>query len=493
VTSTHGDFRARELFRGTVAGLLAEGMLVPTGLLVTAFLTRRLGPTDFGLFTLAFSLVAWVEWALASGLARANIRFVGSVVDWRPVGVTVVRLYVVASLGAMVLFWMLASAIATLLDENVLATYLRLFALDIPIYGLAQAHRQILIGIGRYNERALVTGARWVARLLLIVTLVGLGLSVSGAILGSIGASLVELAVARIFVRPPVRHREPLAMAQLWGFAAPLLLWALTLRLYDRLDLLMLKSLGGSAADAGIYGAAQTVSLSLGLFSAAFTPLLLSTISRCLRDGHRDEARKTARNAMRAVIMIGPLAALMSGAAAEISVVAFGAEFIGSAPLIAPLSLAAISLTMMHVATSILTAAGKPRWTFVFAGPMVPLALVGHLLAIPRFGALGAAAVTAICVSLTVMAELGAIHRLWRVLPPLGTVARSALLCVVAYIAAAAWPAPGLLLFIKLPVLAVLVLAGYVLTGEFSRREMAAVRSLMLTRSLRGEETGEVL
>jgi len=466
-----------------VAVLLAEALVMPSGLIIAAFLTRRLGPSGFGLFTLAASLVGWVEWALASAFARAGIRFVGSVADWRPVGVTLVRLYLAASLAATVLFWLLASPIANFLGESALATYLRLFALDIPIYGLAHAHLQILIGVGRYSERALVSGARWICRLLLVVALVGLGFSVPGAILGSIGASLIELAVARFYVRPSLRHREALALAQLWGYAAPLLLWALTLRLFDRLDLLMLKSLGATAADAGIYGAAQTVSLSLGLFTVAFAPLLLSTISRTLRDGCLDEAKTLARNAMRAVIAFGPAAALLSGTGAEISLVVFGVEFARAGPLIGPLALAALALTMMHVATSILTAAGKPRWTFLLVGPLVPLALLGHLLLIPRYGALGAASVTALGASLSAVAQMIAIYRLWGAAPPLGTVGRSALLCVVAYVSATLWPTPGLLLFVKLPVLALLVLAGYLLLGEFTSTELAAARALLLRRS----------
>jgi len=471
-----------------VAVFLAEALTVPTGLLIAAFLTRRLGPTGFGLFTLAASLVGWVEWALASAFARAGIRFVGSVADWRPVGTTLVRLYLAASLGATMLFWLLASPVSSLLGESALASYLRLFALDIPIYGLVHAHLQILIGVGRYNVRALASGARWVFRLLIVVALVAAGLSIPGAILGSIGASLIELAVARFYVRPSLRHREALAVAQLWGYAAPLLLWALTLRLFDRLDLLVLKSLGATAADAGVYGAAQTVSLSLGLITVAFAPLLLSTISRTLRDGYLDEAKTMARNAMRAVIGFGPAAALLSGAGAEISLVVFGAEFVNAGPLIGPLALAALALIMMHVATSILTAAGKPRWTFLLVGPLVPLAFLGHLLLIPRFGAQGAASVTALCASLTAGAELVAIYRLWNALPPVGTVVRSALLCIIAYVSAAVWPTPGLLVFVKLPVLALFILIGYLLLGEFSSGEIAAARALLLRRPLAGGE-----
>lgn len=491
MTNSQATHRGQQLIEGTIGVLLAEALLVPTGLLIAAFLTRRLGPSGYGLFALAATLVAWVEWALASAFARAAIRFVGSVVDWRPVSATVVRLYLLASAGAMILFWCLASPIAALLNEDVLATYLRLFALDIPVYGLAQAHRQILVGLGRFKQRAIVSCGRWIVRLLLVVLLVELGLSVPGAILGSIGASLVELAIARFYIRPPLRHRDALPVRQLWSYAGPLLLWALCIRLYDRLDLLALKGLGGTAADAGIYSAAQNVSLTLGLFSVAFAPLLLSILSQTLRDGSLSQAKTIARNAMRVVIALMPLAGMTAGAASEIVLVAFGAEFLPASRLIGPLVVGALGLTMMYVATSILTAAGKPRWTTAFVGPLVPLALVGHLLLIPRLGAFGAALVTALFASLSALAEVVAIYRVWGILPPLATVCRSTILCGVAYALAAFWPTPGLLVFIKLPVIVLVTLMAFVLLGEFSRSEIAAASSLLLRRPLRGQRPGQ--
>jgi O-antigen/teichoic acid export membrane protein len=47
----------------------------------------------------------------------------------------------------------------------------------------------------------------------------------------------------------------------------------------------------------------------------------------------------------------------------------------------------AVALVMISVAMAIATAAGKPRWTLILTGPLVLLAVIGHLLLIPRFGA----------------------------------------------------------------------------------------------------------
>src|SRR5262249_2644962 len=158
------------------------------------------------------------------------------------------------------------------------------------------------------------SAGRWAARLLLIVALVEIGLSVSGAILGSIGASLVELGIGRFYVCPSLLRRSGFPARQLWGYAAPLFLFALTMRIFDKVDLFALKALGGTAAQAGFYGAAQNLSLMPGIFALSFSPLLLSSLSRLLRDGNDSLAREMSRNAMRGVIALLPFAGMTAGA-----------------------------------------------------------------------------------------------------------------------------------------------------------------------------------
>src|SRR5579871_4491245 len=223
-----------QLIGGSVLIFGADALLVPSGLLTAAFLTRWLGPGDYGLFALATTLVAWGEWGVTSIFARATIRFVADADDWRPVGVTVLQLYLLAACAAAALLCLLAEPIATLLHEPSLAGYLRLYALDIPLFSLAQAHRNILIGLGRFGPRAAAAAGRWITRLALIVGLVGIGFSVSGAIFGSIGASLAELAIGRCYVQPALFRRAHLPIREFGGYVVPLFLFAASMRLFDK-------------------------------------------------------------------------------------------------------------------------------------------------------------------------------------------------------------------------------------------------------------------
>jgi O-antigen/teichoic acid export membrane protein len=467
------------LLDGTIRVLLAEALFPLTGLLTAAFLTRRLGPEDYGLLTLAATIVGWIEWTITSVFSRAAIKFVGEAYDWRPVGVTITRLYLGVSGAAALVLWLLAAPIAVLLDEATLRLYLQLFTIDIPLFGLAQAHRNILIGLGSFRQRALAGASRWLARLFLIVVLVELGFSVPGAILGSLGASLIELFVSRMYVRPFLTSRSSFSARQVWRYAAPLFLSTLSLGLYTNLDLLALKALGGSASQVGIFGAARNLSLIPGFFAAAIAPLLQATLGHLLQAGEREEARAMERQALRMVFRLLPFVVVCVGAAQEIVTWLFGPLFSSAAPLFAALMIGALALVVVSIVSAILIADGKPRETITLTGPLVPLALVGHLLIIPRLGALGAALVSMSVAWIGALIALLVVSRLWRILPPTGTIWRSIAVSAGAYALAVLWQASGVFLILKLTTLCFLIMILFFTLGEFTVSELTTARSLL--------------
>src|SRR4030042_4523613 len=97
---------ARRLVEGTVGVFLAEALVLPTGLLVAAFLTRRLGPEGYGLFVLSVTVVMWMEFTIASIFSRPTIKFLGESEDWEPIAVTVVRVYLLTSCVGMLVLWL---------------------------------------------------------------------------------------------------------------------------------------------------------------------------------------------------------------------------------------------------------------------------------------------------------------------------------------------------------------------------------------------------
>lgn len=479
----------RQLFGGVARMFAAEALLVPVGVVTAAFVSRRFGPAGYGLLTLAAVVVVWVETNVAAALSRPSIKLVGEAGDLAAVGPAVLRLHLFAGLALMLVLWASAAPLAALLGEPALSRYLPALALDVPVFCLAQAHRSILVGAGRFRERAVAGAARWIARLVLVVAFVGLSGTLAGAVAGIVCSSLVELIVCRLYVRPRLFGRGAYRARELCGYALPLAAAALSLSLFQRLDLLLLKTLGATAAEAGCYAVAQNLSLLPALLSFSLAPALLSTLTRALRDGDDAAARETARQALRAALLVSPFAATAAGAAPEIVAFVFGAEFAPAAAPLRPLMFGAVALVFVAVATSIITAAGRQAWALHVAWPLLAGAAAGHLLLIPRAGALGAACVTAGLAGAGALVSARLVRRLWGVAPPARTLWRSAFVCAAAYALAAALPAAGLLLVLKLAGGVLLVVIAFVLLGEFDAGELRAARALVSRRNAEAEVT----
>jgi O-antigen/teichoic acid export membrane protein len=354
-----------------------------------------------------------------------------------------------------------------------------LFALDIPLFSIVQAHRNILIGLGGYRQRAWLSAGRWLARLALIMLFVGLGFAINGAIVALIGASVVELVVARRFVRPSFWGRSNFPIRLLLAAATPLFILGICLRLFDRIDLFILKSLGASAAQAGLYGAAGNLAVMPGLFAQSFSPLLLSTLTRLRRDGQEAHARSMARDSLRLVILLLPGAALIAGAAPEIVRLVTGPQFNGAAPLLQALIFAAIGSVLISVATGVLIAANRSWWTMAVGVPTVLVAVGALFWAIPQWGARGAANVTAGCAWLGAVIAVALVAAHWKIAPPVWSVIRSVAVSGAAFALASWWSTPGAWVVVKLAVLGIGVVAAYLGLGEFNARERALAWSLM--------------
>jgi O-antigen/teichoic acid export membrane protein len=462
----------RDTLEGTVRLFAAESLIFPTGIVTAAFLTRWLGADGYGEFSLAALLVGWVQWGVASLLSRSTILSIGSTPDWKPLATRILRIHLAAGLVTGAILFLAAPLLARTLGLPSLTAYLRLFAIDVPLFVYAHAHKNISTGRGAFGRRAQAVAARWIGRMALIVLLVLVGWSITGAILGSIGASVIELLVARRYDRAPLFARSAASARPFLAAATPLFLSAMAMRFVQDADLFALKALGASSAEAGIYAAARNLSLAVSVFSAAFTPLILSTLVRLVGEGALDHARDMARDALRLVLLMTPFAALAAGASEGIARLVFGDPFAPAGPILSRLIFTGVGVNIVAVGSAILIAGGRLDRPARILGVLAPLVIVGHLWAIPRFGALGAAWVTTGAMGLAAAAILASIARMWGIAPPLASTIRAGAVSLAAAAAVRAWPSSGAELVVRLTLLSAGIPLAILALGEFSRREL---------------------
>jgi O-antigen/teichoic acid export membrane protein len=296
---------------------------------------------------------------------------------------------------------------------------------------------------------------------------------------------VVELIVARFYIRPSLFASFSLPFRQVWQYAAPLFFSTFCLGLYVQLDLFALKAFGGTPLQVGMLSAARNLALIGGFFTAAVTPLLQATLSSMLQNGARDRAQALGRLVLRVAVGLFPFLAAGAGADREIIEWIFGPHFSSAAPLFTALIIGTWALALVSVSIAIFMADGQLRVIAMLTAPFAPLALAGHCLVVPQFGALGAALVSTSVALCGLLATLMILSRLCNILPPVGTVWRSTVVSAGIYVLATVWPTPGVFLFLKLTAIGVLIPLLFFVLGEFPAEEIAAVRVLLRGRQER--------
>lgn len=470
-------------FDGAFWGILAEGMMFPVGFLVFIFLSRKLGPGYYGIYALTVNLIVLLEWLIVSFFDRATIKLTNESDHWENLATMVLHLQFLVSLLVAISLFFLASPIARILSEPVLAGYIRLMAIDIPIFCLAQTYKYLLIGIGSFRQKALSALGRWMSKLILVLLFVSLGFSIQGALWGNIGASLVELLIGCRFIRPALWSRWNFPFKRLLVQAAPLFLLVMSVRLFGKLDLFLLKYFGGTAIQAGLYSAAQNLSSPLGMISTTINPILLSTLSKeCHHENHL-AAQQLSRSVLKILFLLFPFALLASLSSSCWVPIVLGTAYQSAQGPFSILILSNTFLLLFSICTTILIAAGKIVWTLPMIAILLPFTLIGYWLAIPAWGMMGAAWVNGSFAFLVAMIALASVIHLWNHVLPVKTVWNVLLVLGVITVPFVWPPASGLGWVARLLIAVPFIPVYYFFSGEIGKNDFLFLKNFFIKKS----------
>jgi len=283
-------------------------------------------------------------------------------------------------------------------------------------------------------------------------------------------------------VRPGLFRPPPIPAAPFLAFALPLFVSGMAGQLSRRLDLFALKGLGASAAEAGVYASAQVLAWVPAMLAAAFSPLLLSSMSRAIAAGRPERARDLATDFLRGPLWLLPIAGAAAGAAPQIARLVYGVEFEPGGAYLAVLVFAGVVATLSGTAGATLVVRNRLRahvW-----GAVIPLVVAGvsFLFLIPRFGGVGAAASTLLGVASGVGFRLIAAYNSGGLIFPWRTALRSSVLVPFAWTLAARGPQDGALLVLKLSAISLAAGAALAALGEFEREELRSMLGALRRR-----------
>jgi O-antigen/teichoic acid export membrane protein len=457
--------------------LLARFAFLGLGMVVSIVLARQLGPAAFGTYGVLMTLLTWLEMTIGGGMPGATNKVLAD--NPEAAGAVEQTSRLICLVLGLLLFaagWVAAPSLAELFNVPDSEWLFRLAFADAPLMAAFYAAQGMLFGTRRFGLYAAALTLMSLAKLAMVLILVGMGFGLVGAMLAHLAAS--ALALLFVLVRmPPSRAVPSLALARaILRVALGLATYGVALQLLTNLNLWQLKALTPEdSAAAGLFVAALNVARVLTVVPSAVSPVVFSTVTHAAAAADAAAARRHVEDGMRfALLLAAPAVALLLADAAPIIELLFGEVYAEAAPVLQLLAVVFGTIALLDVLCqakmAYASSAGAPMLVAVLA--LAAFVAGWHL--IPEGEAAGAALAQLLPLVVgIVLAALLAARRFGRVLPPLPA-ARILGMATVTWGLALVLPGEGIWLLAELALCGLVYLGGLALVRELRPEDLAA-------------------
>ncbi|MDB9301071.1 oligosaccharide flippase family protein [Halorubrum ezzemoulense] len=371
------------------------------GFVATLYVARSIGAEPLGIYNLALAVVSWISIAGTIGFSGAISKRVSEGSDqgkFAVAGATVViLLFVVLSIGFLI-------------TRTYLNDYIGFpatgFLVLILFSNLASATvNPLLVGLQLVHLRDILSTVRVFIRSVLHISLITVGLGVTGLFIGHIVAYLLIIGIGGYMVvrkLPELSRPEEQHLRSLGDFAKYAWVGRLRGRMFNYTDVIVLGFFVPQSL-IGIYSVAWTI----GTFLSIFTGSLQSTLYPALSEISAKDDVQAVENIVEQSLTYGGLfliPGLFGGALlGERLLRIYGPEFTQGTTVLAILILANVVMGYQSQLLNTLNGIDRPDLAFRVNGTFVVANLALNVILVYLYGWVGAAVATATSVSISLI------------------------------------------------------------------------------------------
>jgi stage V sporulation protein B len=480
------DDIARVAGRGTIFITAAKVWFIVTGYGIYFALPRLLSVEQWGLYVVVIGAVSVLNAVIVTGTYQTVSKYVSQEEGKADsVKAAALRLQLLVGGGASLGFFLLASVIAGYLNDQRLTAYLRLASLITLSYSFYSVFTGYFNGRRKFLAQAGLDAAYSTLKVVFIVLFVWLGYGVMGAVAGFALAAASVLVLSAI-VAGKRSLKGVVRQGDLFRFQAYLLVSTLVINLLQRADLFLIKARSASDAttasgNAGYYAAATALAAVTYQIIISVTFVIFPLVSQATFAGDRAKTRIYISSTMRYTLMIMALVAtLLSANAAEVLHVVYTDDYQVGATALSVVAYGMLLFGLLYVLTTIISASGRPGVSLVIGTFTLAASGVLNFVLIPGYGLTGAAVGTTAAMFLGAVVSGGYVKRtLGAFLPWVSAFRIGGCALGVFVVSKLLVPGSRLLIVFQLAAMAVLYVAGLVVTGELSRDDLQAAKRVV--------------
>lgn len=404
--------------------------------------TRLIDPTEYGLYTLALTVVLFLESVSNLNVHSALDYFVPRHLsnddrrEARSVVHTVVAVTLLTSPVAAVGLFVFSDAIAAVFDEPRLARVLAVFALAVPFLAIRNVFQSLFEGLKDMRYRVLIDDLTYPsARLVLAVLLVLLGEGLFGLVWGHVAAAVLAVLVGVVLVVRRVpwvvgRGTSGRSLRSVLSYSLPLAFAGVITSTVGQIDFFVIGRFA-EADQVGFYRVAFLLAGNVLIFQASLQPVFKPMIAETLDDPVALQFRYQIATRWATMFSL-PAALVLILAPGTYLALFFTSQYAVATGTLAVLVTGYVLTVSMGPVAKMLEATGNTRILFLDSALLLGTNAILDVILVQRIGILGAAIGTVVAHTLTNVVALAQVYYLHGVHPFSFTTVRTWLLFVPA-------------------------------------------------------------
>ncbi len=357
----------RELLRNNAAVTLSGFAVAFISFAFSVLLARLLGPVDFGLYSLAMTVIGLFMIFTDLGMGSTMVRCIANALDRNDLGqaktliILLLKYRMVLLLAVGAALTLASGALATLVFQKPEAEFVILLSgFLLMVQSLEEYLRTVLVSVKDFRGVSILSVAEKLCRVAFAGGFVVIGWQVFGALIGlmiAAGASVLYC-IHRILRMKPLVHakRESIDRAGLLRFGMWASVWTVVVTIFTTADLFII-SIFGTVEQIGFYRIAATWTSALITFFPISVTVLYPYFSGAAGKGKAIFA-PVFRYAAMAIL---PLSFLLSAFAGGVIASFYGASYAEAALALQILALGGIPFMFTTILTYYFSGINKPE------------------------------------------------------------------------------------------------------------------------------------
>lgn len=477
--------QSQGVIKGTIYLLIAQIIFLLSGYIVHIGIGRFLGPSIYGIYSVAISVATVFNLFLTTGLPQSVTKYISEDTSQsKAVLRTSLLISVLASTVFSATILIGADGIAEILNDPSLAEYFRLTSLMILAYGPLTIIMAYFNGVKDYRTQALLLSLFYILKPIFIFSLVFIGLSIWGAVFGFAVAPVIPLLIGLGLVGSDLyKGGEGFPAKKIISFALPVIVLSAAINLILNLDLFFIKSILIDNSIAGFYSAASMIGKVPYMLMAAVTAALFPAVSASMHE-HGRVQNYISESLRYALLFILPGTAMVAATSTAVVTLIYSDIY---QPAGAPLAILIVGICLFGIfalLTTIVSAVGRPGVAMAMGINVLAVDFALNWLMVPAFGMVGAAGATTLSCTFGLGIAAAYVYWRYRVLMPAVSAAKIMAASLLVFIALYSVPVSGPMLLVAYGAAGIGYFLVLYLMGEIQERDIDRLRRLIPGRGI---------